>query len=78
MQYPSDLIIISIQTANRVTWKISGFPQNISWFQQQQGFDNHFGTSSHDAPGQIRCRDCTQQKRKGNHSFDRYPKQVKH
>ena len=83
VRHPSDLITISIRIGNKVTRKISGFPQNISWFQQQQGFDDHFGSSSHDIPGEIRCISCAQpnnfgaQKRKGTHSLFRYAKRMK-
>ncbi|KAI9043620.1 uncharacterized protein KD926_003390 [Aspergillus affinis] len=73
VRHPTDLITISIRIGNKVTRKISGFPQSISWFQQQQGFDDHFGSSCHDIPGEIRCMSCAQpndfgaQKRKVAH-----------
>ncbi|KAA8645059.1 patatin-like phospholipase family protein [Aspergillus tanneri] len=84
VRHPTDSITISMRIDSRVTRKISGFPRSMSWFQQHQGFNNHFGTSSHDAPGEIRCLGCTKhsdlgaQKRKGNPSLYRYPKRIKH
>ncbi|GFF57578.1 FabD/lysophospholipase-like protein [Aspergillus udagawae] len=83
VRHPSDPITVSIRLADRVTRKISGFPRSLSWFQQQQGFNTHFGTSSHDTPGQIRCLGCTPHgelrphKRRGDGALDRYSKRIR-
>ncbi|KAI9760680.1 MAG: hypothetical protein M1840_002356 [Geoglossum simile] len=38
--------------------KLSGFPQSIEWFIQQQHLEATFGTADHGCPGRLRCADC--------------------
>lgn len=55
VQHPDNQIIIYLCAENGPSWKISGFPQSPAWFEKQQGLDRYFGSSDHDAPGQINC-----------------------
>jgi hypothetical protein len=61
VRHPTDLITIYIRLASGAMHKISGFPQSIAWFEKKQGLFNHFGTSDHDRPGEIRCLACARQ-----------------
>ncbi|QVM10724.1 hypothetical protein D8B26_005395 [Coccidioides posadasii str. Silveira] len=58
VRHPSETISLSLRTAKNTYHNLSGFPQNMKWFVQQQGLDAHFGT--HGAPSTLKCSACDQ------------------
>lgn len=61
VRHPSDFVTISIQSGSELIWKISAFPQRMSWFEEQGGLNDLFGNKYHDIPGALRCPTCTPQ-----------------
>jgi hypothetical protein len=55
---PTDKICIYMKSGNNFRRKLSGFPQRLKWFEEQQELDQPFGTSSHGSPGLLYCRTC--------------------
>jgi hypothetical protein len=58
VRHPDEYITISVKLDNGIQRKISGFPQRMSWFQEQEGLNNKFGTEDHDGPGALQCSIC--------------------
>lgn len=61
VRHPSDFVTISIQSGSEFMWKISAFPQRMSWFEEQGGLNHIFGSKDHDVPGALQCPTCTPQ-----------------
>jgi hypothetical protein len=76
IQHPKEIITLFLKTGGtRKCRKISGFPQCIEWFIQQQHLNAAFGTADHGCPGRLYCSACDSNdgmvrcnllKRKGN------------
>jgi hypothetical protein len=80
VRHPDDYITISVKTDNGIQRRISGFPQKMSWFEEQEGLNNHFGTEDHDGPGALQCTICdvqTPRKRRPYASSNRCGKRVR-
>jgi hypothetical protein len=64
VRHPTDLVTLyfrskgTFSNENTMIRRISGFPQTISWFEEQQGFTCSFGTSDHDKSGSLPCCAC--------------------
>lgn len=65
VRHPSDMVTISLHIGSILQRNISGFPQTMSWFEHQQGFQSPFGPTEHDKFGPRKCPMCsTSSKRK--------------
>jgi hypothetical protein len=60
VRHPDNVVTISLQIINGHTRKISGFPQRMSWFKEEQGLHHAFGIEDHDMLGAPRCFSCCQ------------------
>lgn len=61
VRHPNDLVTISMQSGSDLMWKISAFPQRMSWFEEQGSLNYVFGNKDHDVPGALQCPTCTPQ-----------------
>jgi hypothetical protein len=61
VRHPSDFVTISIQSGSELVWKISAFPQRMSWFEDQEHLNYIFGNKYHDVPGALQCPVCIPQ-----------------
>jgi hypothetical protein len=59
VRHPSDLVTISLRTSKGIIRKISGFPETMAWFEEQQSFGHNFGTEDHDTPRGLQCFSCS-------------------
>lgn len=80
----SDIVKVSLVTEVGQTRQISGSPNSMSWYVQQQGLDSSFGHQDHSITGERLCRHCGVQshhdavidvplkkRKQGSHTFAR-------
>jgi hypothetical protein len=59
IQHPKETITLFLVAEEDGTCrKLSGFPQSIEWFIQQQHLEAAFGAADHGSPRRLRCLDC--------------------
>lgn len=78
----SDPVSISLRAGHTYQRRISGFPQCMTWFVQQQQLDAVFGSADHGQPGQLKCSYCdtnaSSQKRCRTQSMHQPQKRIRH
>ena len=55
VRHPTDKITISLRIGTKALRKLSGFPQNMRWFETQQGLRCPFGMIANGYQGRLSC-----------------------
>lgn len=55
---PAEVVTVSIRSGRDMERKISGFPQNMQWFETQQGINSPFGLPGSEFHNTLACSAC--------------------
>jgi hypothetical protein len=64
----TDVFSLELRWDDGKTRRLSGFPQSVAWFIQEQPIVFPFGNSTHGSPGKLQCSACLPFKQSHNRS----------